>query len=60
MSCPETWKMRTKFVNNKSQHINEAMVYNKIFRCTNKNPVVTLGRHVDKVKYKWINKVKEL
>jgi hypothetical protein len=39
--------------------MNEKAAYMIILRGINKDQIRTLGRHIDKVKYKWFNETKE-
>jgi hypothetical protein len=40
--------------------MNKEVAYRKILRCTNKDEIRILGKYLDKVKYKWFNKTKEM
>jgi hypothetical protein len=35
--------------------MNKETAYRKILRCTNKDQIRTLGKYLDKVKFKWLN-----
>jgi hypothetical protein len=52
------WRMKVS--NEKWLNMNEEVAYMIILRRTNKDQIRNLGRHLDKVKYKWFNKTKEV
>ena len=40
--------------------MNEEVAYMMILRGTNNDQIINLGRHLDKVKYRWFNAIKEV
>ena len=60
LSCLETAKWRTEFLNNKWWNMNEVVAYKKMLSCINKVQAISLGVYLDTVKYKWFNKIKDI
>jgi len=56
--CCETGKWRMQFLHIKWLHMNKEVAYKEMLRCTSKALVIDIGRHLDKVKYKCLKRVK--
>jgi len=55
LECLGTRNWRIIFANDKWLNMNKEIAYIIILRCTNKDQIRTLGKYLDKVKYKWFN-----
>jgi hypothetical protein len=61
LDCLETGKWRMKFVNEKWLNVNKEVACRKVLSYANKDQIRNVVvRYLDKVKYKWFNKTKEI
>ena len=49
-----------KLLKEKCLNVNKELTYREILISTNKDQLRSLGRYLDRVKYKWFNETKEM
>jgi hypothetical protein len=59
LDCKNTKCWRMKLIHDKSLNMNKEVAYTKMVKITNKVHIQNLGKYLETVKNKWLNKIKE-
>jgi HKD family nuclease len=60
LDCKDTKHWRMKLIHDKWLNMNEKVAYRKIVKIANKAHIQHLGKYLDIVKNKWLNKIREM